>query len=51
MTHIVEQARTQGVVPESEPGENFLEIELPRDIAEREFGAEIVTGGETDDHQ
>jgi len=51
MTYGIEQARPQGVTSSAETGEGFPTIEVPRDIAEREFGAEIVTGGETDDHQ
>jgi len=49
MTYGIEQARPQGVTSSAETGEGFPMIEVPRDIAEREFGAEVVTEEQADE--
>ena len=49
MTYGIEQARPQAVTSSAETDEGFPTIEVPRDIAEREFGAEVVREDETDE--
>ncbi|MHB1869647.1 MAG: hypothetical protein ACYCT1_02175 [Steroidobacteraceae bacterium] len=49
MTYGIEQARPQGVASSAQPGEGFLTIEVPRESAEREFGAEVLTEEEADE--
>ena len=49
MSYGIEQARPQGVPSSAAGDEGFLMIEVPRDIAEREFGAEVVTEEDGDE--
>ena len=49
MSYGIEQARPQGVTSSAEGGEGSPRIEVPRDIAEREFGAKVVTEEEADE--
>ena len=49
MTHNIEQDRPQGVTASAPRREEFPTIEVPRDIAEREFGAEVMTEEQGDE--
>ncbi len=49
MTYGIEQTRPQGVSSSAEGDEGSPRIEVPRDIAEREFGAEVVTEEDGDE--
>ena len=49
MTYDIERARAQGVTPSASSGGDFPTIEVPRDIAEREFGAEVMTEEQGDE--
>ena len=49
MSNDIEQARRQGVTSPALSGGDFPTIEVPRDIAEREFGAEVMTEEQGDE--
>ncbi len=49
MTYDIEQARPQEVTSSAEGGAGFPTIEVPRDIAESEFGAEVMTEEQGDE--
>ncbi len=49
MSYGIEQARPQGVPSSAAGDEGFLMIEVPRDIAEREFGAEVTDEEQSDE--
>ena len=49
MSYGIEQARPPGVSSSAEGEEGSPTIEVPRDIAEREFGAEVMTEDQGDE--
>ena len=49
MSNDIEQARRHEVTPSAPGGGDFPTIEVPRDIAEREFGAEVMTEEQGDE--
>ena len=49
MSYDIEQARVQGDTSSAPSGGDFPTIEVPRDIAEREFGAEVMTEEQGDE--
>ena len=49
MSCVIEQASPQGGVSSAPRREDFPTIEVPRDIAEREFGAEVMTEEQGDE--
>lgn len=49
MSYDIEQTRRQGLTPSADGGGDFPTIEVPRDIAEREFGAEVMTEEQGDE--
>ena len=49
MSNDIEQARRQGITSPAPGGGDFPTIVVPRDIAEREFGAEVVTEEQGDE--
>ena len=49
MSYDIEHARQQGFMSSAPSGGDFPTIEVPRDIAEREFGAEVMTEEQDDE--
>ena len=49
MSYDIEQTRRQEVTSPAPSGGDFPTIEVPRDIAEREFGAEVMTEEQGDE--
>ena len=49
MSYGIEQARPQGSSSAAAADEGAPTIEVPRDIAEREFGAEVMTEDQGDE--
>ncbi len=49
MSYDIEQTRRHEVTPSAPGGGDFPTIEVPRDIAEREFGAEVMTEEQGDE--
>ena len=49
MSYGIEQARPQGVTSSAAGDERFPMIEVPRDIAEREFGVEVMAEEQDDE--
>ena len=49
MSNDIEQVRAQEGMSSAPPRGDFPTIEVPRDIAEREFGAEVMTEEQDDE--
>jgi hypothetical protein len=49
MSDHIEQVRAQEGMSSAPPRGDFPTIEVPRDIAEREFGAEVMTEEQDDE--
>ena len=49
MTYCIERSVPHEVMSSADTADGFLTIEVPRDIAEREFGAEVATEDQTDE--